>query len=92
MYVYIFFFNYGFVIRLEYKPFRRGWRVYVHVDELSSLPPIPLQIMVEHRDEVRGVFCIKYCDLIKTQNFFTLSEAVGDHEGREMSTMTHNVF
>lgn len=65
----------------------------MHVDELSSLPPIPVQIMVEHRDEVHGVFCVKYCDLIKTQNFFNpRSEVVGDHEGREMSTMTHNAF
>jgi len=33
--------------------------------------------MVEHRDEVRRVFCVKYCDLIKTRIFFTLSDVVG---------------
>lgn len=92
MYVYIFFLTTGSLFAWNTNPFGVGGGYTCMSTSCRRCPPIPLQIMAEHRDEVRGVFCVKYCDLIKTQNFFTLSEVVGDHEGREMSTMTHSVF
>jgi len=80
-------------MRLEYKPFRRGWGEVIRAcRRVVVISPSPLCTVVEHRDdEVCGVFRVKYCDLIKTRIFRTLpGRSLVIIEGREMPTMTHN--